>query len=125
MNTRFVVAGSSATDWTLNDEGVETLMHELAHVWQFQHQGWGYVPAALWAQELGDAIGKDAYDWKSLANRHVPWEKWNPEAQARAAEDYNKLLQAGRSGTLSPDEYQMLQLLSAYTDKMAAGPQTS
>jgi hypothetical protein len=106
----------------LTSQGMEILIHEMGHVWQFQHQGWGYIREALWAQGSAALSGQDAYDWERLANAHVPWERWNPEAQAEAVEDYNKLLRSARSGSLDAAGYQKLNELSAYTDKMAAGP---
>jgi hypothetical protein len=106
----------------LTSAGMEILIHEMAHVWQFQHQGWSYIREALWAQASAARSGEDAYDWERLANGHVPWERWNPEAQAEAVEDYNKLLRQARAGGLDADGFKKLNLLSAYTDKMAAGP---
>lgn len=34
------------------------LIHELTHVWQFQHMGWKYLPKAI---QIQIQLGKDAY----------------------------------------------------------------
>jgi len=109
----------------LTSDGMNTLIHEMTHVWQYQHQGWTYAPAALWAQfkswaSTGDRGG--AYDWRSLDKAGTPWEEWNPEAQAEAVEDYNKALRAVQSGSGSKDNYSDLGLLQKYIDQMLAGP---
>jgi RHS repeat-associated protein len=97
----------------LTDSGKETLIHELTHVWQFQHAGMGYMPGSLWAQGgayLRDAYKKidaqpfpfvdpvdvllhkasrsGAYDWRSAVKDKKPWGEWNPEQQAEVVEDY-------------------------------------
>src|SRR5688572_22165269 len=46
------------------------LVHELTHVWQFQHHGWGYLPDALWAQLFGEG-----YDYAKALRENKPWEK--------------------------------------------------
>jgi outer membrane protein OmpA-like peptidoglycan-associated protein len=109
----------------LTSDGMNTLVHEMTHVWQYQHQGWTYAPAALWAQfkswaSTGHRGG--AYDWRSLDKAGTPWEEWNPEAQAEAVEDYNKALRAVQSGSGSKDNYSDLGLLQKYIDHMLAGP---
>jgi hypothetical protein len=58
------------------------LVHELTHVWQFQHKGWGYVAEALWAQGFGDG-----YDYAKALRQGTPWRKMNPEQQAQMIED--------------------------------------
>ena len=76
---------------TLSHRGMQTLIHELAHVWQYQHQGWGYVPGSLWAQLVATVqtgSRNAAYDWRRLEDRGIPWRRWNPEAQAQAVEDF-------------------------------------
>lgn len=58
------------------------VIHELVHVWQYQHGGWGYVPNALWAQTLGDG-----YDFAKALRDGKPWTKMNPEQQAQMIQD--------------------------------------
>jgi hypothetical protein len=58
-----------------------SLVHEVAHVWQFQHGGSDYMSEALWSQFFGKG-----YDWC----RSVPGTKWRDleaEQQAEFLED--------------------------------------
>ncbi|HMQ33657.1 MAG TPA: peptidoglycan-binding protein [Chloroflexaceae bacterium] len=110
---------------TLNSAGRSTLIHELAHVWQYQNRGWSYAPEALWAQakawwETGSRNA--AYDWEQLHADGVPWEEWNPEAQAEAVEDYNDALQRIKAGEGTADDYQTLKDAQPYIDKMRGPP---
>ena len=63
-----------------------TLVHECAHVWQYQNVGCRYNVEALAAQgyysvSSGDPNG--AYDWLAELNRGTTdWERFNREAQA-------------------------------------------
>jgi hypothetical protein len=58
------------------------IIHELVHVWQYQHGGWGYVPNALWAQTVGDG-----YDFAKALRQGKPWTKMNPEQQAQMIQE--------------------------------------
>ena len=109
----------------LSPAGRETLIHEMAHVWQYQHNGWSYAPEALWAQakaawQTGSRNG--AYDWRSLDRAGTPWEQWNPEAQAEAVEDYNKALRRAFDGSASNEDYKDLDRLGQYIVKMQGEP---
>ena len=61
---------------------VSVIIHELVHVWQYQHGGWGYVPGALKAQILGDG-----YDFAKALREKKPWVKMNPEQQGQLIQD--------------------------------------
>ncbi len=65
-----------------NGRSFSLLVHELTHVWQFQHKGWGYVAEALWAQGFGDG-----YNYAKALRQGTPWRKMNPEQQAQMIED--------------------------------------
>jgi hypothetical protein len=109
----------------LTGSGRETLVHEMTHVWQYQHDGWTYAPAALWAQlkswaSTGSRDG--AYDWRQLDSAGTPWEEWNPEAQAAAVERYNQALRAVQGGKAQAADYGDLALLDKYIRHMQAGP---
>jgi len=84
----------------LSDAGMLVLIHELAHVWQYQHAGPGYIVSSLAAQAWAWATTgtrRGAYDWrKSL---RVPWSRWNAEQQAQCVSDYNCALRAMIAGT--------------------------
>jgi len=101
--------GSSDT----TTEGRRTLVHELTHVWQYQHDGWTYAPKALWAQAKAAVKGdrNGAYDWEPLVKKGIPFEEWNPEAQAEAVEDYNKALHNAHDGTATKKDYSNLTVL--------------
>jgi hypothetical protein len=110
---------------TLSASGMETLIHELGHVWQYQHKGWGYAPEALWAQYTAwrDTGSRDAaYDWRKLDADGVPWEQWNPEAQAEAVHDYNGAYRAVEAGTATRQDYETLSRAQPYIDLMMGGP---
>jgi hypothetical protein len=124
FETTDFVAGT----FDLTSGGQSTLIHEMTHVWQYQHQGWTYAPEALWAQAKAAATTGSrnaAYDWESLDNAGVPWQEWNPEAQAQAVQDYNGALRVvlAREGTAA--KFQTLNILQKYIDKMLAGPSKS
>jgi hypothetical protein len=59
-----------------------TLVHEMAHVWQFQNGGADYQSKSIAAQY----ITRDAYQWESAAREEKPWESLNPEDQAELIE---------------------------------------
>jgi hypothetical protein len=61
---------------------VSIIIHELVHVWQYQHGGWGYVPSAVLAQTFGDG-----YDYAKALGQRKPWAKMNPEQQAQMIQD--------------------------------------
>jgi hypothetical protein len=113
LTSNLFKAGTSET----TTEGKRILVHELTHVWQYQHQGWTYAPKAIWAQlkaAVGDGDRNGAYDWKSLVAKGVPWDEWNPEAQAEAVEDYNKALHFAKAGNATPEDYETLDALAKY-----------
>ena len=85
--------GSRAYTWgnTINLPGkahayphqyVSIIIHELVHVWQYQHGGWGYISNALLAQTFGDG-----YDFGKALRQGKPWAKMNPEQQAQMIQD--------------------------------------
>jgi hypothetical protein len=61
---------------------VSVIIHELVHVWQYQRDGWGYIPNALVAQTVGDG-----YDFAKALRQGKPWTKMNPEQQAQMLQD--------------------------------------
>jgi len=58
------------------------LVHEMVHVWQYQHEGLSYAPNALWAQVAGDG-----YDFAKALRQNKPWKKMNPEQQAQMIQE--------------------------------------
>jgi hypothetical protein len=108
-------------------KGKRTLVHELTHVWQYQHQGWTYAPKALWAQAKAAVSGSrnGAYDWKPLVKNGTPWEEWNPEAQAEAVEEYNIALHKVNDGTATREDYDALEILAKYVRNVGPAPAPS
>jgi hypothetical protein len=105
----------------LTQSGQETLIHEMGHVWQYQNGGLAYIPKSLWAQ-FKAAIGKGtrdaAYNWREQDKGGVPWEKWNPEQQASAIEEYNILLRKSKDGSATVDDLRDLATLLPYMKKV-------
>ena len=114
---------------SLTDKGLRTLIHELAHVWQYQHGGARYIPNALWAQaastvETGDRNA--AYHWREALQEGKEWKDWNAEQQAAAMEDYfradERIEAAEAAGTSpEPDDVQLVRTLEPYRSQVRAG----
>jgi hypothetical protein len=105
----------------LEPEISDVLVHEMTHVWQYQHRGWTYAPAALWAQITHLRGG--AYDWRPDAQKRRPFSALNPEAQAQAVQDYNSALRRVISGNADSDDYETLKLVKSWQAAFVAGPQ--
>jgi Domain of unknown function (DUF4157) len=108
----------------LTEEGMLTLIHEMGHVWQYQHTGLAYIPLSLIAQLRAAVHGgtrTGAYDWHTPHNEGTPWEYWNPEQQAEAIEDYNKFYRKQQDGTITPAEMRELNTLLPYIEKVRRG----
>lgn len=111
----------------LKPEWSATLVHESTHVWQYQHHGWGYAPAALWAQLKAFVTTGDrdnAYHWEKLAAKHASWDKFNPEQQAQLVEDYNIALRNMLANKPSLKDSQTLSLVAPYIAIVMAGPKS-
>jgi len=107
----------------LTPAGLHLLVHELTHVWQFQRGGAGYFPASMLAQGLawlrtGDRRG--AYEWRPREAAGVPFERWNPEQQARAVEDYDRLLTRRERGESGAGDLAALAGLQRHVDAIRA-----
>ncbi len=103
----------------------ETLVHEMTHVWQYQHEGWTYAPSALWAQLKGAVFHGSrnaAYEWRPAAQKHAAWDSLNPEAQAEAVEDYNTALRRVLSGQAGSADYDTLNLVKPWVQLLISGP---
>jgi len=93
----------------------------MGHVWQYQNGGLAYIPDSLWAQFKAAVSGGDrgkAYNWRAAHDAKIPWEDWNPEQQAGAIEDYNKLLRKQKAGNATPDDLHVLSILLPYIEKV-------
>ncbi|MBI5244832.1 MAG: hypothetical protein HY922_14275 [Elusimicrobia bacterium] len=77
-------------DGRLTKEGMDTLIHESGHAWQYQHAGDNYIHEALWADTKAlfrDGKTEKAYDWQKDVGK-VEFENLNPEQQAQLIRDY-------------------------------------
>ena len=108
----------------LSAEGRQTLVHELAHVWQHQNGGRAYVYDSAAAQLYALVRHGDrgaAYRWRVALDRGLPWRRWNPEQQASAVERYAVALAAARRGEASPRDREVLALLAPYVALVRRG----
>lgn len=99
----------------LSAVGETVLIHELAHVWQFQNFGWRYIPASLIAQMtawLRTGSRLNAYRWQDAARAGLAWSRWNPEQQAQCISDYAAAL--GKLG----DAEDMVELAGPYAAEL-------
>jgi hypothetical protein len=88
----------------LTPQGSLVLIHELVHVWQYQHGGFSYVESSLVPQavSMGRGLSRSvAYDWRNSDDSHIPWERWGAEDQAECISDYNEALQR-----INADQYE-------------------
>ncbi len=90
------------------------LMHELTHVWQFQHGGGRYLPKAAGAQ-LDGALGGAGYDWRRGTDHGKRWAELNPEQQGQLVQDlYQDLFSE------SPNEERRFKYAPAYQEALRA-----
>ncbi|MGB7070846.1 MAG: hypothetical protein WBD22_15245 [Pyrinomonadaceae bacterium] len=67
----------------------ELLVHEAAHVWQYQNGGTAYLSGSLWCQFSAWTAGRGrggAYDFECGIENGTPWRRLNPEQQAHLIE---------------------------------------
>ncbi|GMR19326.1 MAG: hypothetical protein BMS9Abin34_461 [Patescibacteria group bacterium] len=81
-----------------NLEDTAWLIHELTHVWQFQHFGWIYL---LEASQAHVYLGAEAYNYggetglaRALKEERSLYD-FNPEQQGNICRDYYVLLKSG------------------------------
>ena len=105
----------------LTEEGRHALIHEMGHVWQYQNGGLAYIPESLLSQisaSFSSGTRDAAYEWRPMHDAHVPWERWNPEQQAKAIEDYNVLLRRQKAGHATIADLHVLSLLLPYIERV-------
>jgi hypothetical protein len=76
----------------LSQTGRLVLIHELAHIWQFQNGGFAYIRSSLVAQTIGlikTGSRRAAYDWRKAHDAGRPWSAWNAEQQAECISQYH------------------------------------
>ncbi|MFO0991152.1 MAG: DUF4157 domain-containing protein [Hyphomicrobiales bacterium] len=95
----------------LSDAGMSVLIHELAHVWQYQHWGFRYIASSLAAQVRAWVMTgsrRGAYDWRAALDR--PWPRWNAEQQAQCISDYHDAWRRVKTGTASAMDAETLAI---------------
>ncbi|MEM9886383.1 MAG: hypothetical protein AAF849_10855 [Bacteroidota bacterium] len=72
----------------------DILIHELVHVWQYQHFGAAYIPRALWAQRTPEAYDYGGVEALLIAKQNGQkfWE-FNYEQQGDIVSDYFRISQ--------------------------------
>lgn len=76
-------------------------IHELGHVYQYEHGGWSYVPRSIGVQfqaYLATGSRDGAYNWEDRVREKKLWDEWNPEEQAQAISDYSFYLETRGRG---------------------------
>lgn len=101
-------------DGSLTREGLETLVHEMGHVWQNQNGGGRYMHRALLAQFGAYLRGGErhgAYAWRPESAAGRAFEELNPEQQATLMEeigvalrDHGQVVPSAWKPPLSPPE---------------------
>jgi hypothetical protein len=89
------------------------LVHEAAHVWQFQNGGTDYIGESLWNQALGWLSGQSrnaAYDFETPIAEGKSWAELNPEQQAHLIEE------AFRDGLFTDPNARLVYNGNDYTD---------
>lgn len=94
-------------DTTLTASGMRLLGHEVAHVWQYQNLGAGYIGDSLMTQVL-DVVGRiidlhlsDGYDLRVALKDKRAVNDWNVEQQAVMAELIGVSCHADKAGSLT------------------------
>jgi hypothetical protein len=112
-----------ATFHTVNlpkGEGVDTVVHELTHVYQYERAGSVYIGQAIHAQAAG---GRSAYDYDGPEGlvrdqeRGKHFRNYNREQQAQIAQDYYRRVLQGSNG-ISDRQRQAYQF---FIDELRAG----
>lgn len=105
----------------ITPEGMELVIHELAHVWQYQNDGWDYMPEAIWANAYHTVVDGDR-DEAYRYDTSMDWEGMNPEQQGHAVEKAGYLLWRQSQGeVLTADELADLEAHQKYLDALRAG----
>jgi len=95
-NTVYMPADQFDKNGKLTASGLETLGHEVGHVWQNQNGGGDYIGNALGAQLWAIITGGDrngAYNWESALANGESFESMNDEERAHVMEDIGVALQ--------------------------------
>jgi hypothetical protein len=89
-NTVYMPAKYFDANGKLTADGLETLGHEVGHVWQNQNGGGDYISNALGAQAWASITSGDrdaAYNWQKALADGESFESMNDEERAHVMED--------------------------------------
>jgi hypothetical protein len=95
-NTVYLPPALFDPNGNLTTVGLETLGHEVGHVWQNQNGGGDYLHNALFAQwwaKLTTGDWTNAYDWRKALSNGESFETMNDEERAHVMEDIGKALE--------------------------------
>ena len=104
-NTVYLADDCFDSNGNLNNRGINTLAHEVAHVWQNQNGGGDYIHKALASQAWAAITGgsrNGAYNWREGMNEGLHFTELNPEQQATLVEE---ITMAMRNGTFLEKNY--------------------
>ncbi len=110
----------------LTAAGLETLGHEVGHVWQNQNGGGDYIHNALfgqwWAKLTTGDIG-NAYNWRKALSNGESFESMNDEERAHVMEDIGAALKNDGMITAADGGYTQKELdfLLAVADEIRSG----
>ncbi len=107
-NRPFVLGNSLMVPSGTSNMPLETLIHEITHVWQYQNGGTDYLSEALLAQWLPDSLG--GYNITSKALGDKKWGSLNPEQQAEVIS--NAILQQASGNNLTDIEFNALDAVA-------------
>ena len=99
----FPVSMPQTLDRATHSQGMPWLIHELTHVWQYQHTGWVYLLKALWVQIVAGEKGYEFGEAEGLRlARQNNWtfRKFNPEQQGNIAMTYYTRKRANQPASL-------------------------
>ncbi len=91
------------------------LIHELGHVWQYQTNGWSYIPKSLIAQGVAwvkTGARSNAYRWQDRLSEGKKWEELNPEEQAESIASYFYYREIGNQA--SPEQLSLKKQLECF-----------
>lgn len=95
---------SFGADGKLTPSGLNLLVHEACHAWQYQHLGTGYLADST-IHQVRDGRGGvgtgGAYDWLESANAGVRFEDMTAERQAETVRYIDLAIQKNPAGVLT------------------------
>jgi hypothetical protein len=95
-NDIYLPDSSFGADGKLTQSGLELLSHEVAHSWQFQNGGAGYLSEAILSY-VGDG---DPYDWMAALDQQLAFGDMTPDQQAEFARLIGIAIALSPTGTL-------------------------